>query len=229
MVEIKDRIISLRKEKKMTQEQLAKELNISPSAVGMYEQGRRKPSYELLEEICDYFNVDMDYLMGRSDIKNRYQAGLKYDWEDKLKQKNKKQEESNIDMNTVINGDEFVMIPLYSSISAGYGSEEAEFIEMIAIPGLKNPQECFGVIVKGDSMEDKIDSGSIIIVRRDSMIENGQVGAFSYNEKSYVKQKKVYGNTVVLHSYNDKYKDLVVEEAEEFKEYGKVVMSITKF
>ena len=229
MVEIKDRIISLRKEKKMTQEQLAKELNISPSAVGMYEQGRRKPSYELLEEICDYFNVDMDYLMGRSDIKNRYQAGLKYDWEDKLKQKNRKQEESNIDMNTVINGDEFVMIPLYSSISAGYGSEEAEFIEMIAIPGLKNPQECFGVIVKGDSMEDKIDSGSIIIVRRDSMIENGQVGAFSYNEKSYVKQKKVYGNTVVLHSYNDKYKDLVVEEAEEFKEYGKVVMSITKF
>ncbi|MEX6519262.1 LexA family protein [Fusobacterium animalis] len=229
MAEIKDRIVSLRNEKNITQSQLAEELNISPSAIGMYEQGRRKPSYELLEEICDYFNVDMDYLMGRSDIKNRYQAGLKYDWEDKLKQKNRKQEESNIDMNTVINGDEFVMIPLYSSISAGYGSEEAEFIEMIAIPGLKNPQECFGVIVKGDSMEDKIDSGSIIIVRRDSMIENGQVGAFSYNEKSYVKQKKVYGNTVVLHSYNDKYKDLVVEEAEEFKEYGKVVMSITKF
>ena len=229
MAEIKDRIVSLRNEKNITQSQLAEELNISPSAIGMYEQGRRKPSYELLEEICDYFNVDMDYLMGRSDIKNRYQAGLKYDWEDKLKQKNKKQEESNIDMNTVINGDEFVMIPLYSSISAGYGSEEAEFIEMIAIPGLKNPQECFGVIVKGNSMEDKIDSGSIIIVRRDSMIENGQVGAFSYNEKSYVKQKKIYGNTIVLHSYNDKYKDLVVEEAEEFKEYGKVVMSITKF
>lgn len=229
MAEIKDRIVSLRNEKNITQSQLAEELDISPSAIGMYEQGRRKPSYELLEEICDYFNVDMDYLMGRSDIKNRYQAGFKYDWEDKLKQKNKKQEESNIDMNTIINGDEFVMIPLYSSISAGYGSEEAEFIEMIAIPGLKNPQECFGVIVKGDSMEDKIDSGSIIIVRRDSMIENGQVGAFSYNEKSYVKQKKIYGNTVVLHSYNDKYKDLVVEEAEEFKEYGKVVMSITKF
>lgn len=82
MTEIKDRIISLRNEKKLTQSQLAKELNISPSAIGMYEQGRRKPSYELLENICDYFNVDMDYLMGRSDIKNRYQAGLKYDWEE---------------------------------------------------------------------------------------------------------------------------------------------------
>ena len=83
MAEIKDRIVSLRNEKNITQSQLAEELNISPSAIGMYEQGRRKPSYELLEEICDYFNVDMDYLMGRSDIKNRYQAGLKYDWEDK--------------------------------------------------------------------------------------------------------------------------------------------------
>lgn len=88
MTEIKDRIISLRNEKKLTQSQLAKELDISPSAIGMYEQGRRKPSYELLENICDYFNVDMDYLMGRSDIKNRYQAGLKYDWEKEDKEEN---------------------------------------------------------------------------------------------------------------------------------------------
>ena len=88
MAEIKDRIVSLRNEKNITQSQLAEELNISPSAIGMYEQGRRKPSYELLEEICDYFNVDMDYLMGRSDIKNRYQAGLKYEWEDKKEENN---------------------------------------------------------------------------------------------------------------------------------------------
>ena len=88
MAEIKDRIVSLRNEKNITQSQLAEELNISPSAIGMYEQGRRKPSYELLEEICDYFNVDMDYLMGRSDIKNRYQVGLKYDWENKKEENN---------------------------------------------------------------------------------------------------------------------------------------------
>ncbi|RXZ69816.1 helix-turn-helix domain-containing protein [Fusobacterium necrophorum] len=82
MAEIKDRIILLRQEKNMTQGELAKALNMAPSSIGMYEQGRRKPSYELLEKISDYFNVDMDYLMGRSDIKNRYQAGLKYDWEE---------------------------------------------------------------------------------------------------------------------------------------------------
>ncbi len=89
MADIKDRIISLRIEKRMTQGQLAEALKISPSSIGMYEQGRRKPSYELLEEISDYFNVDMDYLMGRSDIKNKYQAGLKYDWEDELRETGK--------------------------------------------------------------------------------------------------------------------------------------------
>ena len=205
-----DIIKKRREELGLSQEELAAKLGYkSRSSINKIELGLSDIPFSKIPLFAKALEIEPEILMG---------------WE-----KNKKQEESNIEMNTVINGDEFVMIPLYSSISAGYGSEEAEFIEMIAIPGLKNPQECFGVIVKGDSMEDKIDSGSIVIVRRDSMIENGQVGAFSYNEKSYVKQKKVYGNTVVLHSYNDKYKDLVVEEAEEFKEYGKVVMSITKF
>ncbi|WP_339120068.1 LexA family transcriptional regulator [Fusobacterium nucleatum] len=205
-----DIIKKRREELGLSQEELAAKLGYkSRSSINKIELGLSDIPFSKIPLFAKALEIEPEILMG---------------WE-----KNKKQEESNIDMNTVINGDEFVMIPLYSSISAGYGSEEAEFIEMIAIPGLKKPQECFGVIVKGDSMEDKIDSGSIVIVRRDSMIENGQVGAFSYNEKSYVKQKKVYGNTVVLHSYNDKYKDLVVEEAEEFKEYGKVVMSITKF
>lgn len=205
-----DIIKKRREELGLSQEELAAKLGYkSRSSINKIELGLSDIPFSKIPLFAKALEIEPEILMG---------------WK-----KNKKQEESNIDMNTVINGDEFVMIPLYSSISAGYGSEEAEFIEMIAIPGLKNPQECFGVIVKGDSMEDKIDSGSIVIVRRDSMIENGQVGAFSYNEKSYVKQKKVYGNTVVLHSYNDKYKDLVVEEAEEFKEYGKVVMSITKF
>lgn len=205
-----DIIKKRREELGLSQEELAAKLGYkSRSSINKIELGLSDIPFSKIPLFAKALEIEPEILMG---------------WE-----KNKKQEESNIDMNTVINGDEFVMIPLYSSISAGYGSEEAEFIEMMAIPGLKNPQECFGVIVKGDSMEDKIDSGSIIIVRRDSMIENGQIGVFSYNEKSYVKQKKVYGNTVVLHSYNDKYKDLVVEEAEEFKEYGKVVMSITKF
>ena len=216
MAEIKDRIVSLRNEKNITQSQLAEELNISPSAIGMYEQGRRKPSYELLEEICDYFNVDMDYLMGRSDIKNRYQAGLKYDWEDK------KQEDSNIDMNTV--NTDYIMIPLYESISAGYGASNSEFIEMIPVFGLKkNGTTYFAVKVEGDSMEPKIPNGSTIIIKKDIQIENGEIGAFNLNDENFVKQKKVVKDRIILHSFNLAYEDKVVNEFDDFIEYGKVV------
>lgn len=58
---------SLRTAKGMTQDELAKVLNISRSTVGMYENGSREPDYETLETIADYFNVDIDYLIGRTD------------------------------------------------------------------------------------------------------------------------------------------------------------------
>ena len=216
MAEIKDRIVSLRNEKNITQSQLAEELDISPSAIGMYEQGRRKPSYELLEEICDYFNVDMDYLMGRSDIKNRYQAGLKSDWE------SKKDEKSNLNIDTI--NTDYIMIPLYESISAGYGASNSEFIEMIPAFGLKkNGTTYFAVKVKGDSMEPKIPNGSTIIIKKDIAIENGEIGAFNLNDENFVKQKKVVKDRLILHSLNLAYDDKVVNEFDDFIEYGKVV------
>ena len=55
----------LRTSKNVTQDELAKALNISRSAVGMYEKGDREPDYETLETIADYFNVSIDYLLGR--------------------------------------------------------------------------------------------------------------------------------------------------------------------
>lgn len=57
----------LRDRENLTQEELAKRLNISRSRLASYEQGQREPDFELLEAIADYFNVDLDYLLGRSD------------------------------------------------------------------------------------------------------------------------------------------------------------------
>ena len=59
----------LRKECRMTQKQLADVFKISESTIGMYERDQREPSFEMQEAFADYFNVDMDYLMGRSDIR----------------------------------------------------------------------------------------------------------------------------------------------------------------
>lgn len=57
---------SLRKSNNLTQEDLAKALKVSRSTIGMYENGSREPDYETLEAIADYFNVYIDYLLGRT-------------------------------------------------------------------------------------------------------------------------------------------------------------------
>lgn len=50
-----------------TQLEFAKKLGISRSTIGMYETGAREPDYETLEKIADFFNVDIDFLLGRTD------------------------------------------------------------------------------------------------------------------------------------------------------------------
>lgn len=55
-------LYSLRERDKLTQEELAKRLGISKSAVSMYECGKREPDFETVEKIADYFNVDINFL-----------------------------------------------------------------------------------------------------------------------------------------------------------------------
>lgn len=49
----------LRVEHGLTQKELSKVLSVSERTIGMYERGCREPDFETLEEIADYFNVDM--------------------------------------------------------------------------------------------------------------------------------------------------------------------------
>ena len=57
------RIAALRRSKNMSQGELARRLQVSPSAVGMYEQGRREPSAELLVRLARVLEVSVDYLL----------------------------------------------------------------------------------------------------------------------------------------------------------------------
>lgn len=57
------RIMLMRKAAGMSQSELARRLKISPSAVGMYEQGRRQPSVETLADLSNVLQVSIDYLV----------------------------------------------------------------------------------------------------------------------------------------------------------------------
>ena len=69
-----NKLKQLRKEKGLTQRELAEKLGLGKSAIGMYESGKRTPEFETLEMICDFFNVNMDLL---SDVKTSTPAPKK--------------------------------------------------------------------------------------------------------------------------------------------------------
>lgn len=58
-----DRIRKLRENAGLTQKELAVKLDMSASAIGMYEQNRRLPKNDMLLDICNLFNVKADYLL----------------------------------------------------------------------------------------------------------------------------------------------------------------------
>ena len=64
---LSQRIAKLRIEKGLTQSQLAECLHISSSTIGMYEQGRRTPSIDMLAELSRVFSVSLDYLITGTD------------------------------------------------------------------------------------------------------------------------------------------------------------------
>ncbi|MBC9808149.1 helix-turn-helix domain-containing protein [Carnobacterium maltaromaticum] len=66
-----DKLKTLRKSKKLTQEQLANLLGVARTTYSSYEQGRRMPDADIQNKIAELFNVSLDYLHGRSN-ENKY-------------------------------------------------------------------------------------------------------------------------------------------------------------
>ena len=61
----------IRKEKKLTQQKVALDLNISRESLSYYENGKRQPSLELLVAFSKYFNVSIDYLITGKEFNKR--------------------------------------------------------------------------------------------------------------------------------------------------------------
>lgn len=70
MSEFGNRLKKLRESKDMSQVDLATILQVSSSAIGMYEQGLREPNIERLTQLANIFDVSLDYLMCRTNDKS---------------------------------------------------------------------------------------------------------------------------------------------------------------
>lgn len=139
----------LRKAKGLTQEQLGERFNITKTGVSYWENGKATPSYEMLENIADYFNVDMNYLLGKSPIKNSYRSEL-----------------TEIPMENVV-FDDYFPLRYSSNLSAGSFEEllQAEPDSVVYVPivfqGRRKRLHAFKV--NGTSMNNVIEDGSIVV------------------------------------------------------------------
>ena len=142
----KDVLKKLRKDARLSQNQLAEKLGLAPSTIGNYEQGTRIPDYETLELIADFFNVNMDVLFNR----NEYIARL---------------------LPPEVT-DDVVEIPVLGEIAAGYNELAVEDWtgETVKIPtdylhGRKK-EEFFVLTVHGDSMYPLYMEGDKVLILR---------------------------------------------------------------
>ena len=85
MPNLSDRIKELRNSANMTQDEFGQKFGVVKSTISLYESGKSTPNDEIKRKICEYFNVTLDYLDGRSDRKEGGNGFFFFFFDDSLK------------------------------------------------------------------------------------------------------------------------------------------------
>ena len=195
---------NLREEINLSQQELADRLNVTRQTVSNYETNKRLPNKEMFEVIADFFNVDMDYLYGMSDVKNKYQSLIN---------------NSNIDLASIpgiILPVQMKRIPILGVIACGdpiFAQENYEGYFMID----KNlPEADFILRAKGDSMvEANIFNGDLVFLKKTNDVDNGRIAAVLIDDEATLKRVNKDGKTVVLQPCNKNYKPIIIHDSDD--------------
>lgn len=105
-----------------------------------------------------------------------------------------------------------VMVPVVGSVRAGYGMLAFEEDLGMEPANVRDPEGYLYLIVKGNSMEPRIWDGDYALVRRQSTLENGELGVFIYGDEEATLKRYVKKNgAVILEPFNPDYEPLVIE------------------
>ena len=177
------RLKQLRNEKKINQRELANFLKVAPSTISMYESGQREPNFEVLESLADFFNVDLNYLLGKSNKTT------------KLMLENEQPPQG-------------LQIPVLGTVAAGIPISAVEdILDYEEVPqSWENQGEFFALKIKGDSMEPRMESGDVVIVKQQSDANSGDTVIVLVNgDDATCKKLQKTDNGIMLVSTNPKY------------------------
>lgn len=198
------RLKEIRTSHNLSGEELANKLGYSRQYINQVENGKA-PGRKFLRKVCDEFNVDMDYLVGRSDEKRKidlqglYSAGYQSGLLEALKNAFPVPDLSGIRK-----------IPIYGTIACGNPIQANREYEYAEVDSFCKADFCLRA--EGDSMKDcGILSGSLVLCKNAEEVENGQIAAVLIDGEATLKKFYNYGTTVVLRPCNPAYDELIYQ------------------
>lgn len=203
-----DRLKQARKRKKLSQAELSRQLGVTQQAVGKWETGRSTPDPVTVARLAELLDTTTDVLLGLQQPDFAPPVGQRTPYNESP-------------------------IPVVGTVRAGYGALAFEEDYGTEYACVKDPDNYFYLVVKGDSMEPRISDGDLALVRRQTTLDNGDLGVMVYGLDGEGTLKKYIqrGNSVILHPFNPAYEDLVIkgEELDHLYIAGKVVETKAKW
>lgn len=190
MSSLGQRLRNLRESKKLNQKELAEILHINNSTLSQYESDTRVPSDEIKIKIAEYFDVTLDYLIGKpiapqTPTKHVPKKGIK--------------------------------IPVLGEVQAGIPVEAIEDIidyEEIT-EDMARTGEFFGLQVRGQSMEPRFVEGDVVIVRKQADVNSGDIAIVLVNgDVATIKKIKKQKNGITLMPLNPAFEPIFFNNEE---------------
>lgn len=216
-----------RRQNNLTMEELGQKLGKATSSISRWVSGERYPKIEEIEQIAIFFNTDIYTLIFGFNYNENSKSNILTVYNqltDIRKHKVYSYAQQQLDeQNNCLN--EKRSIYVVGTSAAGepieYGDLDAELIDLSNIPAKADK----AIHIKGDSMEPKIASNSIIFYHEQPTLEIGEIGIFEING-SAVTCKKYYvdyeSKKIVLKSINPKYEPMYFAR-DQVRILGKVV------
>lgn len=204
-----------RKENKMTQDELAKKLGLGKGTISNYESGYRTPQEHRLFELAEVLNISINDLFPPTteteDIVGKItEISAKLEGSRQQKVYNFAERELE-EQRYIQDHDDYV-----GQTAAGAPIEGQQPVPMLGSDTVK-------LLVNGDSMEPVFHDGDIIEYHPQPELENGEIGVFAVNGGVTMKRFRK-NDDVRLESLNKKYKDIVIQETDDFNILGKVIL-----
>ncbi|MGX5378205.1 helix-turn-helix domain-containing protein [Ligilactobacillus sp. LYQ135] len=206
-MDLSKKILKLRINAKLSQTDAAKGIGISRQLLNQYEHGKVFPRRNNLQKISDFYNVPISELLSESNSK-------------------KELPDNAVPLAT------WIKVPVLGEIACGQPLLAEQNIETYqSIPAnmlSKNLTGVFGLYCHGDSMSPNIEDGDLVIIHKQSFVEDGEVAAILINDEATLKRIKHVGSQILLMPDNSDYDPIILNQQDDNRILGKVILKISK-